>query len=178
MDYDSKKILNILEFIEDNFDSKSGSRYSLTNDLWLFTSSKYIYLITSPKRNENHNEIKINAEGKWEFTNEKIFSIEKYTEGAVSSFPSESSLQAYVDLENIGLNLTLRTRREGDFIVPFGMQGKMKLKKYLNSKKIPQHEKDNLILLCKDSEVLWIVGVGLSNKLKVVNKPTHVIRLI
>ena len=52
-----------------------------------------------------------------------------------------------------------------------------KLKKYLNEKKIPQHEKDKLVLLCSDSEVLWVAGIGLSDKIKVVDKPTHVIKL-
>ena len=57
------------------------------------------------------------------------------------------------------------------------MTGTMKLKKYLNSKGVFQHDKDKLILLCRDAEVLWVMGVGISNKLKVVNKPTHVIEL-
>ena len=73
--------------------------------------------------------------------------------------------------------MTLRTRREGDFIIPFGMEGSMKLKKYLNSKRVPHHIKDELILIFKGSEVLWVSGVGLSNKLKVENTPSHVIEL-
>lgn len=178
LDYDSKKIDDILEFINNNLSSKAGSRHSLTNDLWLFVSSKYIYLITKIKADKNKNEINILQEDEYEIpgTN-KAFSLKKYTSNNNFKFPSENAFIAYVDLNNIGLDLTLRTRHEGDFIVPFGMTGSMKLKKYLNSKGISQHNKDELILLCKDSEVLWVAGVGLSNKLKVVNTPSHVLEL-
>jgi len=92
-------------------------------------------------------------------------------------FPPENSKKAYVNLDEIGLDFEVRTRRDGDFITPFGMTGTMKLKKYLNSKGVFKHDKNELVLLCKGAEVLWVVGVGLSNKLKVVNQPTHVIEL-
>lgn len=178
LDYDLKKIKNILEFINDNANSKSGSRYSLTNDLWLFVSSKYTYVITKTKADENPDELNITQEGQFKLNDGKVFSIEKYSDSAEKiKFPSENATTAYVNFPDTELNLTLRTRRDGDFIAPFGMTGSMKLKKYLNLKKIPQHEKDGILLLCQGSEVLWAIGVGLSNKLKVVTKPTHVIRL-
>lgn len=178
LDYDSKKIINILEFIKENFDSKSGSRCSLASNLWVFASSKYIYLITRTKGVENKTEISITQEGAWDFGSGRAFSLQKYLGEDIQEFPSENAPLAYVNLSDTGVELTLRTRRDGDFIIPFGMQGKMKLKKYLNAKRISQHEKNGLILLCKGSEVLWVVGVGLSNRLKVQNKPTHVLALV
>lgn len=180
IDYDSKKIENILDFIKSNFNSKSGSRYSLTNNLWLFANSKEISLITKTKAERNENEIQITTEYEWDFVGDKAFSLSKYSGETPAQFPSENASYAYVDLTQVGLELTLRTRREGDFITPFGMDGSMKLKKYLNAKGISQHEKDKLVLLCKGQEVLWVAGVGLSNKLKVTNiekQPTHMIRL-
>jgi len=179
LDYDSKKIFDILEFIKSNFDSKSGSRYSLTNDLWLFVNSKYIYLITKIKGNENKNETDISKEGEYKIVGtDFIFSVQKYTGTDEIKFPPENANFAYVNLDDFGLDLTIRTRRDGDFITPFGMSGSMKLKKYLNSKGVCQHNKDELILLTKNSEALWVVGIGLSNKLKVVKEPTHVVKLL
>lgn len=194
LDYDYKKIDDIFEFVINNMNSKSGSRYSLTNDLWLFVSTKFIYLITEVKAAKNLNEIQISTEGQWPFPGTGYrFSIQKFSCETPTVYPHESYMNqfcaginvfpaaneylAYVNLDYVGLDLTLRTRREGDYITPFGMFGSMKLKKYLNSRAVAQHDKDNLILLCQGSEVLWVAGVGLSNKLKVVNKPTHVIEL-
>ena len=53
----------------------------------------------------------------------------------------------------------------------------MKLKKYLIQKKIPQHERDQLVLLTSEQEVLWVGGVGISDKIKVTGKPTHKISI-
>ena len=178
LDYDRKKITNILEFIEANLNSKAGSRFSLTNNLWVFADSKYIYLITQVLGEKNSCEINISGEGEYKFPNSDfIFSIKKYENCDDLTFPPEDAYFAYADFDGVGLDLTLRTRREGDLITPFGMTGSMKLKKYLNSKSISQHNKDELILLCKGTEVLWVSGVGLSNKLRVVNTPSHVIEL-
>ena len=62
-------------------------------------------------------------------------------------------------------------------ISPFGMTGTMKLKKYLNAKGVARHNRDSILLLCKGNEVLWVVGVGISSKIGVKEKPTYVIEI-
>ena len=57
------------------------------------------------------------------------------------------------------------------------MTGTMKLKKYLNSKGIPRHKRDDLILVVSGEDVLWVAGVGLSNRIGVNKIPTHVIEI-
>ena len=42
----------------------------------------------------------------------------------------------------------------------------MKLKDYFIEKKIPEHLRDEIPLLCKGKEVLWAIGVGISEKLR------------
>ena len=54
----------------------------------------------------------------------------------------------------------------------------MKLKKYLNSKGVSRHRRDDLLLLTNENEILWVVGVGLSDKIGVKKAPTHVIEVI
>ncbi len=104
-----------------------------------------------------------------------LFSIEK-CDSQPAKFPEDRECIAYVNLDNI--NFTLRTRRDGDVIFPLGAGGKQKLKKYLNEKKIPSHLKEDIVLLCRDNEVLWVAGYGISDKLKVVDKKvTHVLKL-
>ena len=73
------------------------------------------------------------------------------------------------------LNLTLRTRAHGDIIQPFGMQGSMKLKKLFINKGIEKFKRDEILLLCKNQEVMWAVGVCLNEKLRAKDIPTHVI---
>ena len=56
------------------------------------------------------------------------------------------------------------------------MKGRQKLKKYLNSKKIPNHQKDKLLFLTQNEEVLWAINIGINDKIKVDKIPTHRLR--
>lgn len=55
-----------------------------------------------------------------------------------------------------------RHRREGDVISPLGMSGTKRLSDYLSDRKVPLHMRDSLVLLAKENEALWVVGVGVS----------------
>ena len=90
-------------------------------------------------------------------------------------FPNSTATFAYVDITEQEFPLILRTRKDGDIITPLGMKGSMKLKKYLNGKGVSKHHRDNIPLLCNDKEVLWVTGVGLSDKIGVKTSPSHVI---
>ena len=171
IDYDKKKIDNIQKFLAENKKAKSGKTISLAEDLWLFVSSKKVEVIT--KSEKNPEEIEIKDIGEYYF-GEYIFSIAE-TDDTPEIFPEDSELKAYIETDTI--DFTLRYRKDGDKIFPLGAGGSQKLKKYLNEKKIPPHEKDKIILLCNKDEVMWAGGIGLSDKIKVVNKPTHVITL-
>jgi len=60
-----------------------------------------------------------------------------------------------------------RHRREGDMITPLGMAGTKRLSDYLSDRKVPLHRRDALVVLARDSEVFWVVGVGVSDKSRV-----------
>ncbi len=96
-----------------------------------------------------------------------------------SEFPEPDALEALVDLSRVNTPLKLRLRRPGDLIQPFGMTQHVRLKRYLQTHK-PKSEdcfgRDGqrmAVVLVDADEVLWVPGVGLSEKLRVVGKPTH-----
>ncbi len=178
LDYDSKRINEIYEFIENNITQRNGSTISLTASQWLYADEKIVETIPHKKviEQEKFQPLNISGEGEYEFAN-KTFTIKKYEEGQLFVFPDSTSNFAYVDLSGIAMPITIRTRKEGDIITPFGMKGSMKLKKYMNAKGISRHKRDEIILLCKDDEILWVSGVGLNDKIGVKVKPTHVIEV-
>lgn len=59
---------------------------------------------------------------------------------------------------------TFRYRKEGDYIKPFGMKGSKSLQDYLVDRKIDAPLRDYLPLLCIGNEVIWVIGVGASEK--------------
>ncbi len=58
---------------------------------------------------------------------------------------------------------TVRTRRAGDFIRPFGSAGSQSLQDYLVNRRVDAAFRDRLPLLCRGSEVLLAGGVGAGN---------------
>ncbi len=58
-----------------------------------------------------------------------------------------------------------RSRRQGDRFSPKGLTGSKKLKDYFIEKKIPRGERDHILLVASEKEVLWIPGRAVSNKL-------------
>ena len=120
----------------------------------------------------------IQKEGVYKFGN-RTLEIRKFDENIdnCNEFPSSDENKALADISGVRFPLVLRTRRDGDIISPFGMNGTMKFKKYLNSKGIARHLRDDLLLLCKDNEVFWAIGAGISSKIGVKNKPTHVLEI-
>ncbi|MBQ3819733.1 tRNA lysidine(34) synthetase TilS, partial [bacterium] len=169
IDYDKKKIDDICEFINDNKKSKSGKTISLSDNLYLFVSNKDIKVIEKSLKSDI--EVKIKSVGEYKF-NKYIFSLKNF-EGNEFKYPKDSEYRAFVVFDKI--DFTLRYRKDGDTIQPLGMQGKQKLKKYFNEKKIPNYKKDFIPLLCKNNEVMWAAGCGINDKLKVIDKPTHII---
>ena len=59
-----------------------------------------------------------------------------------------------------------RTRRPGDYLVPLGMQGRQKLSDYFINRHVDRPLRDLTVLLARDSEVLWVVGQGISERAK------------
>ena len=181
LDYDYKKIGEVFDFIETNIEKRNGSTLSLASALWLYVDDKFIETIPKKKKFVNTSLTKesliIDSEGEHKF-GDKTLIIKPFVEKEIFIFPESTANFVYVDLSKTKLPLILRHRQDGDVINPFGMTGTMKLKKYLNAKGVSRHNRDELYILANEDEVLWVIGVGISNKIGVTDKPTHVIELI
>ena len=90
-------------------------------------------------------------------------------------FPDEHS--DFIFCSSLEFPLTLRFRKDGDRIRPFGMAGSMKLKKLFINKNIPKNERESVILLCKNNEVLWAHGVCVNEKLRAGVCPEYCLKI-
>ncbi|MEI8378254.1 MAG: tRNA lysidine(34) synthetase TilS [bacterium] len=178
IDYSHKKIDEITDFINENIHKPCGNTLSLTTAQWLFTSKEKIEIINNIKAKaiDTITEVKINQKNHFATLN-KTLTITEFEEKIPTKFPKETDFKAFVNIPESLLPLQLRTRREGDVIQPFGLSGTIKLKKFLINKGVPEHKRDEIMLLTKKNEVLWAIGVGLSEKLRVNEKPTYIIEL-
>jgi len=80
----------------------------------------------------------------------------------------------YADLDKIPDTAVFRTRRESDEFTKFG-GGTKSLGDYLTDKKVPLRERDSLVVLADGNQVLCILGVAISDKIKVDKTSKNVI---
>ncbi len=70
--------------------------------------------------------------------------------------------------------LTIRNRRQGDYIYLKGMEGKKTIKKLMIDEKIDRPLRDYIPLLVKDEhEVLWVANYGVSKEVQVSQKENN-----
>lgn len=77
-----------------------------------------------------------------------------------------NSLSIDTDLESDD-ELVFRTRRPGDKFAPLGRSVTKTLKKLFNEIKISIKSRDELLLIAKGNEVLWIEGIGACQRCRV-----------
>lgn len=86
--------------------------------------------------------------------------------------------KATLDTADIQFPLLLRTWKEGDFFIPFGMFGKRKLSRFLTDLKLPSFEKQNAMVLCDARGcIIWVVGYRIDNRYRVSNHTEQILKL-
>ena len=89
----------------------------------------------------------------------------------------EKTYTKWLDYDKIKQNAVFRTRRSGDYLVINASGGRKKLKDYLIDNKIPQKERDSLLLLAQGSEVLWVVGYRMGESAKISENTKQMIEV-
>lgn len=89
----------------------------------------------------------------------------------------DDSRAAYLDYGCILPPVTVRTPQPGDRIQPLGMPGMKKLKNYFIDRKIPGWCRGQVPLLVDNHSVIWIVGQLLSERVKLTDKTTKILKI-
>lgn len=89
----------------------------------------------------------------------------------------ENKLVKYFDFDKINKNILVRYRKDGDRIIPLGMNGNKKLKDIFIDMKIPKEERDNTPILCFDEKIAWIIGIRTSEEYKLTNKSKNILKV-
>ena len=114
-----------------------------------------VYRVDAPEKNIIAKKFTI---GESEFSGIKISVVKEETgaKGKVLRF----------DLKEIPDSAVFRFRQDGDIFKPYG-GGTKKLKEYLIDQKLPVRIRDSLVCIADGKEILAVVGVEISDKIKV-----------
>jgi len=105
-----------------------------------------------------------------------IFNIEDKP-GLLDTISLTDHNEAYFDLGVITGHITVRNRRPGDRLSPLGMKGHKKLKDVFIDKKIPRNVRDRIPVIIWGTEILWVVGVCVSDFAKLSPTTEKVLHL-
>ena len=86
-------------------------------------------------------------------------------------------LTAYFDLDALRLPLVCRTRRSGDRLRPFGMEGRKKLKDLFMDRKVPGRLRDKALVIASADEIIWVAGLARSAAAPVTRATERILRL-
>jgi len=115
--------------------------------------------------------------GKTEFSSLGI-AIElsiKEREGSLEHLMKDGRTVEVADADQVHFPLHLRSRRPGDRFRPLGMNHEKKLKDLLSDEHIPFFKRDALPLLCDQERIIWVVGVRLSDAVRVTAQTRRVL---
>ncbi len=86
--------------------------------------------------------------------------------------------EAYLDMDAAGGGLVARSRRSGDRISPLGMAGSKKLKDLFIDEKIPGNLRDRMPVIASGGNVLWVVGVRVSERARITPRTRRALHLL
>lgn len=98
-------------------------------------------------------------------------------EAALAGQPSEDQESALCDLDRTPFPWLVRSFLPGDRIVPFGMNGRKKVKNIFIDRKIPLSERRRIPLIFCGENLLWIAGVCVSEQCRIDAASTAVVRV-
>lgn len=82
---------------------------------------------------------------------------------------------AYFDYDKLNFPLKLRKWEDGDWFVPFGMNGRKKLSDYFSDHKFDRLQKEQIWLLCSGDNILWLIGERADNRFRIDNKTKRIL---
>lgn len=82
------------------------------------------------------------------------------------------------DLSKLNFPLSLRTWQQGDRFQPLGMKGSKLVSDLLIDEKIPRSKKAEVRVLLSGEEIVWVIGIRLSEKFKVTAQTEKVYEII
>jgi tRNA(Ile)-lysidine synthase len=83
----------------------------------------------------------------------------------------------YFDLEYMPKNLLIRNWIKGDKLTPFGFDGTVKVSDLLTNMKIDNIKKEKLLVMTDKVNIVWVLGVRMSDKYAVKKDSTKVMKI-
>ena len=96
--------------------------------------------------------------------------------GKAKEIPQKSYTK-WIDYDIIKCNLSVRTRHSGDYLVVDDKGSRQKLKSWFINEKIPQKERDEMLLVADGQHIVWIPGHRMSRACQISNRTEKILEI-
>ena len=158
------------EQILDSVNSGSGREFlSATHILVIDRSALIVEPISKPMKS-----MKIPETGTFRYDESTIYKFEIANEVVIS----KSAETATLDADKVKFPLTIRAIENGDWFIPFGMNGRKLVSDYLTDQKFSILQKRRqLVLTDASGNIVWVIGSRTDNRYRVSDKTTKILRI-
>ncbi|MGB9665379.1 MAG: tRNA lysidine(34) synthetase TilS [Ignavibacteria bacterium] len=163
----TKEITNLIK-------QEKGTTIQISEKILALKESNSILVLVEPEFEE------VNISITYDSKLQKYYG--SYFEFKISSGPikeakiSDNPLVEFFDADKIKHKLVLRNWKPGDKFIPLGMKYSKKVSDILTDAKIPSIFRKQILVLCDGPEIVWLVGVGLSERYKITKETKKVIK--
>ncbi|MBQ8468190.1 MAG: tRNA lysidine(34) synthetase TilS [Clostridia bacterium] len=165
-DLESKHI----EIVKELFDlGKNGTKVDLPHSIVAEKRNDCVYFYKHTHKNRDVCDFKL---GLNTLPNGGCWNVSKISVDQVD-FTSDCY---FADYHKIPHDAVWRTRKDGDKFEKLGSRGSKKLNDYFTDKKLTIKERDTQILLASGSEVLLVLGRDVSNKIKIDDGTSDIVK--
>ena len=95
-----------------------------------------------------------------------------------ASSTSQDPLDAFLDADRTGSQLTVRSRRPGDRLRPLGLGGEKKVQDILVDAKVPARDRDAVPIVCAGEQIAWVVGQCLDQRFAITANTRQALHLV
>ena len=170
-----------IDIVLDIISGESGRKSDLPYGLEVYREYGKIG-IAKRKKQEKDGQICIDCnmegeDGKEIRCDRGAFFIKKIKNMPANRKIQEKMYTKWLDYDILKSTFQIRTRRPGDYIVVNQEGGRKKLKDYFIDLKIPREERDRILLVAEGSEVFWVVGYRISERVRITEKTGSMLQI-
>ncbi len=167
------EFINIEEIIDLIKKGKAGDRIYLPDGLRAIRG--YATLIITSEAPKKLETLSLTVPGEAVSRECKVV-VRASVEEAIVDY-KDGKTTALFDADKTGTSLTVRSRREGDFFFPMGFGKRKKLQDFFVDEKVPRDERDEIPVVVKETDVIWIAGFRGDERFKVTEGTKRFLRL-
>jgi tRNA(Ile)-lysidine synthase len=165
---ESKGVASVLSLLS----SQTGAHAEVSSKLTVYRDRKHLVFLSGARELKLEEEVKPNRS--YEFDTIRFSSSIVQPKDVRWTHDRHTE---YVDADKLNKRLILRSWKQGDRFVPFGMEKPKKLSDFLIDERIPRYEKGSILVLESHRDIVWVCGVRLDNRYRITPSTKRVLKL-